>query len=272
MESNKIVDTIHELTLGVQKVYRMSSKIEENECGFNIYYNKNSITYYVLKNYNNILKVINNKHKNFNKINVYSDRDLNFLKQDGYIDGTSTSIRDNLIVYDNLNKKQLAKIRRAERFIQREGFSIVKPDKKKIDNLTDAWIENKLKDPRVYGITFSPNRYKNATNFIDDKNYSFYNVTYKNKLISSICFYNKDNVSYQLTYASDENVEKLTNDQYELILWSAFNDRFKNSRNIICMGTSGGIKNLEYFKNKFYTNHQSCYSYKKTNIKKGLFD
>lgn len=271
-----MVSTIHELCLGVQKVYKNSSTILENKCGFSIHYNKSKITYYVVKNYDEFEEVINKNKTHYNIINVYSKQELKFLTDLKYIKGTSSSINDNIINYKNLSKKQLSKLRRAHRFINREEFKVSNASKEEIDELTNSWIEEKYKDEKVFRITFSPKRYQNATLFLNNMDYNFYNVFYKNKLITSVCFYNDylNKCSYHITYITDSKVDKLVNDQYELILWSAFLDRFNNGIDNICMGTSGGIKNLENFKKKFYTEKQDCYSYKLNNkiVHKGLFD
>jgi len=259
MEKN--IDTIHELTLGVQKCYKRSSTILENDCGFEVYYNKGAITYVVLKNEDKFVDIMNKQLIDFTKTNVYSVNELPELTELGFKKGTSTSTEDNHIIQENLSKKRNAMIRRAKRFVQREGFEIAEISYQELNDLTDLWIEEKHKDPRVFKMTFSPNRYKNAVHFLNNKDYSFYNVKKDGKFIASVAFYNKDDVSYQLTYASDSTVDKVVNDQYELILWAAFADRFDNGARVISMGTSGGIKNLKNFKKKFHTNHQSCFSY-----------
>lgn len=268
----KYIDTIHELTLGVQKVYKASSQITENECGFDIYYNKSQISFYVLKNYDNAENIILRKYSSFNKVVVFSDKELKFDKLQ-IEKSFSNANSDNLVIRKNLSSKQLSQIRRAKNFIERERIEIKPAHAIDVMALTEKWIQQKYEDEKLYRITFSPNRYKNAIAFMSDLNYNFYNVFIDSSLYSSIAFYNGGgSVSYQLTYVADYSVPKIVNDQNELILWSAISDRFDNGASVVSLGTSGGIKGLALFKKKFYTDTQSCFSCKITKQKpKGLF-
>lgn len=260
---------VHELTLGVQKVYKYKSHIIEHECGFSIYYNKSKITHYILYNYQYIFKIIN-KYNNFDKIAVYSDIIIPQLTNIGFKKTSSSSVNDNIVEFEKLNNKQLSKIRRSENLLKRDGFKVTVSSKEEINNLFDKWVKNKYADERVYKITFSPNRYKNATLFFENTSYNFYNVEYKNQLIASIAFYNEGENSYQLTYLNNNDI-RLVNDQYELILWSAFKDRFSKGITKIYMGTSGGLRGLSEFKNKFLTSKENCFGYEKKNEHKGIF-
>jgi hypothetical protein len=252
---------IHEHQIGVQRVYKLASTIKDTECGYYVYYNKRSIAYYVLENYSKIESILRN---DFAKVVIHSDIELSNLLKSGFKKGSSTAVNDNWIIEENLDSKKRARIRRAENLLKRDGFSIDEVvSKEDTKALTDLWVEQKLADEKVFRITFSPNRYKAAVEFIDKENYSFFNIRYNGKMISSIAFFNdyENSIAYQLTYASDQSIEKVVNDQYELILWAAFADRFNNGIKIVSMGTSGGIKGLASFKKKFYTDTKSGFQY-----------
>lgn len=262
----KLIETIHEHQIGVHKVYKMASTITEDSTGFNVWYNKRKISFYVSKNHKDVVASITKTAPSFTETTVHSDEDLSdVLIPMGFKKGASTAVDDNLIIFDNLDAKKSARIRRAKSFVARDGFEIIQASRKQIHDLTEAWVQQKMEDEKVFKITFNPNRYRNAIQFIDVPGYTFYNVAYQGKLIASIAFYNHDGVAHHLTYISDQTAERVVNDQYELILWAAFADRFDAGIKTISMGTSGGIKSLAAFKKKFYTDTQSGFQFTRKN-------
>jgi hypothetical protein len=252
---------MHDHQIGVQKVYKKNSVFVEYEWGFSVNYNKKNITFYVLRNHHLFDDFIKDFKWTFTKINVNSNIEL---KLEGFKQTNLSSTFDNLIVVADLDKKKQAMARRASSFVKREGFEVGTLSVSEIKEMTEKWVARKMEDEKVFKITFNPNRYRNAIDTIGEEGYSSYSVRYKGVPAASIIFYNKDDVSYQLTYISDQDMERVVNDQFELFLWAAFNDRIENGARVIHMGTAGGIKSLAAFKKKFATQSMNGYGYSKT--------
>lgn len=256
-----IIGHIHDHQIGVQRVYKANSTFIEYDFGFSVNYNKKNIAFYVLKNHHLFDDFIKNFKEPFSKIAINSNIEL---KLDGFKATNLSSIYDNVIIVDDLDKKKLAMARRASSFVKRDGFEVGNLTVAEIKELTEKWVARKMEDDKVFKITFNPNRYRNAITMIGEDGYSSYSVRYKGQPAASIIFYNEDNISYQLTYISDQDMERVVNDQFELFLWAAFNDRIENGTKVIHMGTAGGIKSLAAFKKKFATCEMNGFGYSKS--------
>lgn len=252
---------MHDHQIGVQRVYKKNSVFIEYEFGFSVNYNKKNIAFYVVKNHDKFYDFIKTFKGEFTKIAVNSTIPMTL---EGYKVSNLSSTYDNLIVVDDLDVKRKAMIRRASNFVKRGGFEIGNLSVAEIKELTEKWVARKMGDEKVFKITFNPNRYRNAIDMFGQDGYSFYSVRYKGLPAASIIFYNEGEISYQLTYISDQDGERVVNDQFELFLWAAFNDRIENGTKVIHMGTAGGIKSLAGFKKKFATEEMNGYGYSKS--------
>lgn len=186
------------------------------------------------------------------------------------IKGLTKKIKE--VVYDlsSIFMKPSKEVRRGIHINERKDV-VITDYKPQIDfteayGLYEEWVAHKNADPKVFRISFSPQRYANSL-YLQGKIPNMYSkkVYIKDELYGILVFHLNlgTKIAYELTFISkfwDTNL-KLINDLNFCLLINCFHDlySFYEIRQIN-VGTDAGIKGLKLFKNKIAHSYNIVYS------------
>lgn len=174
---------------------------------------------------------------------------------------------ETVYVIDDVLNTDDATVRRGLKFNDRPQINIIETenskkhllDKMKIFNL---WVDYKNNDPKVYKMTFNPNRYKRA---IGLRNYDFNIVEYicyaNGEPFGFItCAVNKETVYViaACTRFFDKRLRVVADMSEYFLIYSMFLMKQKGIKNVN-YGPAGGITGLKTYKNQFPHSYTSVY-------------
>ncbi len=179
-----------------------------------------------------------------------------------------TKVKTKEVVYDfdRIFANPTKQVRRAITLRERKeigGRGIMLQDKESIQNLYNEWYLQKLADPKVFRIAFTPKRYKRCFE-LAVKGFNIWDQAYfvNGELYAAICYEVQGDIAFELAYISrfwDKKL-KLTNDLNELILTDSFYQLYQKGVKKVNVGTTAGIRGLKTFKSKLPFTENVIYS------------
>lgn len=167
-----------------------------------------------------------------------------------------TEIEYDLKTLFDSNDKQ---IRRGVRLAQNRDIQIKDTDNLETNlTLFDKWKEYKLNDPKVFRISFTPDRYRRTYLLKELGFHIFEKIVYvKEKPYAVINFAINRDRAYELSFVSlffDPEL-KLMNDLNDCIIIYCMHQMYlHHGIKYVNLGTDAGIKGLRFFKRQFHYN------------------
>lgn len=156
-------------------------------------------------------------------------------------------------------------MRRLMRFKERPEIKWDDPTKDQCIDVFEKWSAAKKANPKVFQITFNPDRYKRSYDLV----FEGFNIYQKMVWVRDIPygvinFAIEGDQAYELSFCSlyfDKEL-KLINDQNEAIIISALYDLYNMGVRSVNLGTDAGIKGLAFFKKRFDFRLNNVYTQK----------
>lgn len=134
-----------------------------------------------------------------------------------------------------------------------------------LNDIFNDWKRYKESDPKVYRITFNPNRYLRSLNiksYLPSIFQGLYSVNEKPYGVIIFSKHPTESIAYELAFVSrffDKEL-KIINDLNFCVLVNAFYQLYQQGIKVINVGTDAGIKGLKLFKKKLPYFHKVIYS------------
>lgn len=238
----------------------------------------------VVCSYNNLMKYDYWISDDFVQIKQLRKNTILFFGEDGLIvlpdsstyaekqyGGLKKKIKE--VVYDLslIFMKPSKEVRRGIKINERKDVVIMDYNPRPIDfteayGLYEAWVAHKNADPKVFRISFSPQRYANSL-YLQGKVPFMYSkkVYIKDELYGILVFHinPETKIAYELTFFSkfwDVNLKLINDLNFCILIW-CFHDLYAyHGIRQINVGTDAGIRGLKMFKNKIKHDYNIVYS------------
>lgn len=144
-------------------------------------------------------------------------------------------------------------IRRGVNFMRRGELGVFDSTASDVAQMYEKWAQNKKSDPKVFQMTFNPDRYRRSF-ALKDQGFNIHqrSIMIKQQLYGVMSFALDQAHAYELAFMScyfDKDL-KLTNDQNECLIIGILHELYQNGFKTANLGTHAGIKGLKTFKLK----------------------